>query len=607
METQEAKEISDLMSRVQAKGKDEKRESTSSPYDSLYLMDNNAIPDTPRRQTENVGTNGSATSSSSPWTPSPRAIRTPRQPSAPWIFRGSSTPWSPWGSTQTAPDLAGEFARNVPSFRQLAVHSIVNPPEKDEVLKSKLHHSSSGEDSIEPTRRGVPGPPKFEDSMDESEKEQALSGTPPLLRPIDYTKATELFGRFASVVTEASQFLEATSTNTQENANEGSWKPMPKRPWPTYDYPIPPVQSSTSTNPFISSPRYSLGHNPTPSPRGYYRTDYPPYSPPFGNGYPFAATPSPRSMDATERREQYRRAHSRHGPTPSPRPETIKRTPRYISEGIYSTSYEFNSLGERRRSGWAERRAGRSASAERRAQRRREILSARRYGRSYDLYYTTKRPKGPTQCKLWSEKYVPKETEDVQFQYQDPPQTLSKPQDNRANSRGRILVQRRKKRGPGKKTQHSPLDSSLDLSASAEKRSREDESPSRTEPQLIGRHKLSNWKLHNGKSKDWRRKPSAKTLTARQFLTAIYSRKQLHYSTVHAEGPGMAGFGPDIPVAAQRSRRGKTSMVVRNDFPAFLPWLDRKGFRDMGMKRDHMRDIFDEGEFEVEAHRKLGL
>jgi hypothetical protein len=27
----------------------------------------------------------------------------------------------------------------------------------------------------------------------------------------------------------------------------------------------------------------------------------------------------------------------------------------------------------------------------------------------------------------------------------------------------------------------------------------------------------------------------------------------------------------------------------------------------MGMKREHMRDIFDEGEFEVEAHRKLGL
>ena len=591
METQEAKEISDLLSRIQAKGKDEKRESTSRSYDSLYLMDNDAISDTPRRQTENVGTSGSETSSSSPWTPSPRAILTPRQPSAPWISRGSSTPWSPWGSTQTAPDLAGEFPRNVLSFRQLAVHSIANPPEKDEVLKSKLHHSSSGEDSIEPTRRGVSGPPKFEDSMDESEKEEAVSGTSPLLRPIDYTKATELFDRFASVVTEGSQFLEATSTNTQENANEGSWKPMCKRPWPTYDYPIPPVQSSTSTNPFI----------PTPSPRRHYRTDYPPYSPPFGNGYPFAATPSPRYMDATERREspseRYRRAHSRHGPTPSPRPETIKRTPRYTSEGIYSTSYEFNSLDERWRSAWAERSA----------QRRREILSARRYGRSYDLYYTTKRPKGPTQCKLWSKKYVPKETEDVQFQYQDPPQTLSKPQDNGANSRGRILAQRRKKRGPGKKTQHSPLDSSLDLSASAEKRSREDESPSRTEPQLIGRHKLSNWKLHNGKSKDSRRKPPAKTLTARQFLTAIYSHKRLHYSTVHAEGPGMAGFGPDIPVAAQRSRRGKTSMVVRNEFPAFLPWLDKKGFRDMGMKRDHMRDIFDEGEFEVEVHRKLGL
>lgn len=592
METQEAKEISDLMSRIQAKGKDEKRESTSSPYDSLYLMDNDAIPDIPRRQTENIGTNGSETSSSSPWTPSPRAILTPRQPSA---------PWSPCGSTQTAPDLAGEFARNFPSFRQLAVHSIVNPPEKDEVLKPKLHHSSPGEDSIEPTRRGMPGPPKFEDSMDESEKEEAVSGTSPLLRPIDYTKATELFDRFASVVTEASQFLEATSTNTQENANEGSWKPMRKRPWPTYDYPIPPVQSSTSTNPFISSPRYSLGHNPTPSPRGYYRTDYPPYSPPFGNGYPFAAMPSPRYIDATEHREspseRYRRAHSRHGPTPSPRPETIKRTPRYTSEGIYSTSYEFNSLDER----WGR------ACAKGSALTRCVILSARRYGRSYDLYYATKRPKGPTQCKLWSEKYVPKKTEDVQFQYQDPPQTLSKPQDNRANSGGRILAQRRKKRGPGKKTQHSPLDSSLDLSASAEKRSRDDESPSRTEPQLIGRHKLSNWKLHNGKSKDWRRKPFAKTLTARQFLTAIYSHKQLHYSTVHAEGPGMAGFGPDIPVAAQRSRRGKTSMVVRNEFPAFLPWLDRKGFRDMGMKREHMRDIFDEEEFEVEAHRKLGL
>jgi hypothetical protein len=34
----------------------------------------------------------------------------------------------------------------------------------------------------------------------------------------------------------------------------------------------------------------------------------------------------------------------------------------------------------------------------------------------------------------------------------------------------------------------------------------------------------------------------------------------------------MAGFGPDIPVAAQRSRRGKTSMVVRNEFPAETDW-----------------------------------
>jgi hypothetical protein len=594
------------MSRSQTKGNDEKRESTSSPYDSLYLKDNNAIPDTSRRQTENVGTNESETSSSSPWTPSTltRAILTPRQHSVP------SKPWRPWVPTQTAPDLAGEFCPNVPTFRQLAVHSIVNPPEKDEVLKSKPHHSSSGEDFMEPTKRGVLGPPKFENSMDESEKEEAVSGTPPLLRPIDYTKATEHFDRFASVVTEAGQFLEATSTNFQENANEGSWKllntAMRERLWHMYDPPIPLVQSSTSTNPFVSSPRYSLAHNPTPSPRGYYRTDYPPYSPPFGNGYPFATTPSPRYMDATERREspseRFRRARSArsgHGPTPSPRPETIKRTPRYTSEEIYPNSYEFNALDERRRSAWAEHRA----------RRRRENLSltTHRYSRSYDLYHTTKRPKGPTQCKLWSKKHVPKETEDVQFQYQNPPQPLSKPQDNGANSRGRILAQRRKKRSPGKTTQHSPLGSSFDLSASTEKRSREDESPSRTEPQLRGRHQLSNWKLHNGKSKDWRRKPSAKTLTARKFLSAIYSHKQLHYSTVHAEGPGMAGFGPDIPVAAQRSRRGKISMAVRNEFPAFLPWLDRKGFRDMGAKRDHMREIFDEGEFEVEAHRNLGL
>ena len=560
METQEAKETRDLMSRIPAKGNDEKRESTSSPYDSLYLKDNNAIPDTPRRQTENVGTNGSKTSSSSPWTPSTRAILTPRQPSAPWISRGSSRPWSFWGSTQMDPDLAGEFAPNVPSFRQLPVHSRVNPPEKDEVLKSKLHHSSSGEDFIEPTRRGVPGPPKFEDSTGESEKEAVVSGTSPLPRPTDHTKAPEIFYGFAFA----------------------------------------------STNPFISSPRYSLGHNPTPSPRGYCRTDYPPYSPPFGNVYPFATTPSPRYMDATERREsaseRFRRARAArfgHGPTPSLRPETIKRTPRYTNEEIYPNSYEFNSLDESRRSAWAERRA----------RRRREILSLpiRRYSRSYDLHYTTKRPEGPTQCKLWSKKHVPKETEDVQFQYQDTPQPLSKPRDNGANSRGRILAQRREKRSPGKTTQHSPLDSSFDPSSSAEKRSREDESPSRTEPQLIGRHKLSTWKLHNGKSKDWRRKPSAKTLTARQFLAAIYSHKQLHYSTVHAEVPGMAGFGPDIPVAAQRSRRGKISMVVRNESPTFLPWLDKKGFRDMEMKRDHMRDIFDEGEFEVEAHRKFGL
>jgi hypothetical protein len=96
-------------------------------------------------------------------------------------------------------------------------------------------------------------------------------------------------------------------------------------------------------------------------------------------------------------------------------------------------------------------------------------------------------------------------------------------------------------------------------------------------------------------------------LTARQFLAAIYSHKQLHYSTVHAEVPGMAGFDPNIPVAAQRSRRGKISMVLRSESLKFLPWLDKKGFRDMEMKRYHMRDIFDEGEFEVEAHRKLGL
>jgi hypothetical protein len=568
METQEAKEISDSMSRIQAKGKDEKRESTSGPYDSLYLMDNDAIPDTPRRQTENVSTNGSEIGSSSPWAPLPRAFLTPQQ-----YARSLIMPRSAWASTQTAPDLAGEFTP-IPSFRQLAMHSIVNPPEKDEVLKSKLHHSSSGEDSIEPTRRGVPGPPKFE---------------------------------------EVSQFLEATPTTTQENANEGSWKPMRSLAWPTHGYPIPPVLSSTSTNPFISSPRHSLGHNPTPSPRGYYRIDYPPYSPPFGNDYSFA-TPSPSYMDVTERRESptegYRCAPSRRGFTPLPRPTTIKRTPRYPSEGIDSTSYDGP---VKQRSAWAERSA----------QERREI---RRYDTFYYRYYTIERPKGPKWYELWSEKYVPKETEDiqfqyqdppqtdlgtetedVQFQYQDPPQTLSKPQDNGANSRGRILAQRRKKRSPGKKTQHSPLDSSLDLSASAEKLSREDESPSRTEPQLIGRHKLSDWKLHNGISKDWRRKPSAKALTARQFLTAIYSHKQLHYSTVHAEGPGMAGFDPDIPVAAQRSRRGKTSMAVRNEFPAFLSWLDRKGFRDMGMKRDYMRDIFDEEEFEAEAHRKLGL
>jgi hypothetical protein len=222
MATQEAKEIRDLMSRIPAKGNDEKRKSTSSPHDSLYLEDNNAIPDTPRRQTENVGTNGSKTSSSPPWKPSTRAILTPRRPSAPWISWDSSRPWSTWGSTLTAPDLAGEFSRNVPSFRQLAVHSIVNTPEKDEVLKSKLHHSGSGEDFIEPTRRGVPRPSKFEDSTSESKKEEAVSGTSPLPRPTDHTKATELFYGFASVVTEASQFLEPTSTNTQEKANEES-------------------------------------------------------------------------------------------------------------------------------------------------------------------------------------------------------------------------------------------------------------------------------------------------------------------------------------------------------------------------------------------------
>jgi hypothetical protein len=535
------------MSRIQAKGKDEKRESTSGLYDILYLMENDAILNTLRRQTENVGTNGSEIGSSSPWASLPRPFLTPRQYAPSLIM-----PRSPWASTQTAPDLAGEFAP-IPSFRQLAVHSIVKLPEKDEVLKSKLHHSSSGEDSIEPTRRGVPGSPKFE---------------------------------------EASQFLEATSTTTQENANEGSWKPMR-----THRYPNPPVLSSTSTNPFISSPRHSLGHNPTPSPRGYYRIDYPPYSPPFGNDYSFA-TPSPSYMDVTERRESptegYRCALSRRGFTPLPRQKTIKRTPRYPSEGMDSTSYN---RPVKRRSTWAERYARRSRS----------LYLARWYSRPYHPYYAAERSEILTQYKLWSKKYVPKETDDVQFQYQDPPQTLSKPQDNGANSRGRILAQRRKKRSPGQKTQHRPLDSSLDLSASDEKLSREDEPPSRTEPQLIGRHKLSDWKLHNGQSKDWRRKPSAKALTARQFLTAIYSHKQLHYSTVHAEGPGMAGFGPDIPVAAQRSRRGKTSMVVRNEFPAYLPWLDRKGFRDMGMKRDHMRDIFDEEEFEVEAHRKLGL
>jgi hypothetical protein len=210
MATQEAKEIRDLMSRIPAKGNDEKRKSTSSPHDSLYLEDNNAIPDTPRRQTENVGTNGSKTSSSPPWKPSTRAILTPRRPSAPWISWDSSRPWSTWGSTLTAPDLAGEFSR------------------KDEVLKSKLHHSGSGEDFIEPTRRGVPRPSKFEDSTSESKKEEAVSGTSPLPRPTDHTKATELFYGFASVVTEASQFLEPTSTNTQEKANEESWKPMRK-------------------------------------------------------------------------------------------------------------------------------------------------------------------------------------------------------------------------------------------------------------------------------------------------------------------------------------------------------------------------------------------
>jgi hypothetical protein len=259
----------------------------------------------------------------------------------------------------------------------------------------------------------------------------------------------------AAEIEELSQLFGATSTNTQENPNDGSRKPMRKRPWSTFDYSIPPVESPIATDPVLE------------------------------------------------------------------------------------------------------------------------------------------------------------ETEDVPFQYQDlhqdPIQTLSKPQDNGAHSRGRILAQRRKKRSHGKKTQHSSLDSTPGLSTSAEKQSREDESPSRTAPQLMGRQKLSEWKLNSGKSKDWRRKPFAKTLTTRQFLTAIYSHKKLHYSTFHVESLAMAVFSPDIPVAAQRNRRGKTSLVVRNEFSAFLPWSDRKRFRDMGRKIDHTRDIFDGGDFEVEAHRKLEL
>lgn len=69
----------------------------------------------------------------------------------------------------------------------------------------------------------------------------------------------------------------------------------------------------------------------------------------------------------------------------------------------------------------------------------------------------------------------------------------------------------------------------------------------------------------------------------------------------------MAALDPGIPVAAYRSRRGEKSMVVRNEFPELVPWLDRTEFRDMGMKRDYMRDISNGEEFEVEAHRKLGL
>jgi hypothetical protein len=123
----------------------------------------------------------------------------------------------------------------------------------------------------------------------------------------------------------------------------------------------------------------------------------------------------------------------------------------------------------------------------------------------------------------------------------------------------------------------------------------------------MGRHKLSKWKLNSGNSKDWRRKPSAKILTTRQCLTAVYSHKKLHYSTVHAEGLEMAAFDPDIPVAAYRNRRGEKSMVGRNEFPELVPWLDRTEFRYMRMKRDYIRDISNGEEFEVEAHWKLGL
>jgi len=555
MGRQEAKEISDRMSRIQGKGKDEKRESTSSPYDSLHLMDNDAIPEIPKHQKyyDYLGINHAETSSSSPRAPSPRATLTPRQP---------STRWSPWGTTLTAPDLAEEFAQNAPYSGQLAVHSTMNAPETDGVLKSKAHHSDSGEDSIEPTRRGWPVPLNIDETF--QREKQKTSAT---IVSDEQNKMDDWFdsSRLSRAQQEGKNIAKLRGETEEafkkrQDAEKEKWR---KR-------------------------RHIYG---------YYHSDFPLY-------FPSAATPSPRYMDATERREspseRYLRAHSRHGPTPSPRQETFERAPRPLTtdERIYSTDNVSNWLKEALIE-WPERI--------RQEQKRRGILIACLYLRSNVSYFTPEQPKSPTQHELWSEQNVPKETEDVPFQYQDPRQTLLKAQHNGTNSRGRILAQRRKKRSPRKKTQHNPLDSSLDLSASAEKRSREDETPSRTEPQLMGRHKLSDWKLQNGKSKDWRRKPSAKTLTARQFLTAIHSHKQLHCSTVQAEVLEMAGFNPDIPVAAQRSSRGKTSMVVRNYFPAYLPWLDRKGSRDMGMKRDRMRDIFDEGEFEVEAHRKLGL